>query len=152
MKKSLTILFFAIAVTLPAAAQQMLVEKSGYENEILSRENLKQITFEDATVVIEQIDGKVSNTSMDDISRIYFGDFNSIDNISHGKELLEYVSSDEIAVNCTAGTVVTIYSVTGMQVMSVRLDADGGHISIAGLAQGIYIVKAEERTAKFVRR
>lgn len=152
MKKSLTILLFAIAIALPAGAQQMLVEKSGYENEIINLENLKQITFEGTTVIIEQTDGKTSNTSMGDISRIYFGDFSSIEDITRDKELLEYISCDEIAVNSPAGTTVTIYHVTGMQVMTTRLEADGGHISIAGIAKGVYILKSDDRTAKFVRR
>ncbi|MBR6691970.1 MAG: T9SS type A sorting domain-containing protein [Bacteroidaceae bacterium] len=152
MKKLLSILFFAIAATLPSAAQHMMVEKNGTENEIIRLDNLKEITFNGPTVNIEQSNGTKSSTAMENISRIYFGDFSSIDGIEDKEALVEYLSSDGIAVNCPAGTTVTIYSVTGIQVMTARQDTDGGEISIAGLTQGIYIIKANERTAKIVRR
>jgi hypothetical protein len=152
MKKTLILLFFAIVATLPVTAQHMMVEKNGLENEIITLDNLKEITFNGTTINIEQTDGTISSTSMEDISRIYFGDFSSIDNIGVKEKLIEYISYDEIAINCPAGTTVTIYSVTGAQIVKTRMDADGGEISIAGIPQGIYIVKANDRTAKFVRR
>lgn len=152
MKRILTILFFSALLALPCQAQQMLVEKEGHGNEIISLDNLRQITFDGTIVNIEQTDGTVSSTQMEDISRIYFGDFSSIGNINYGTSLVTYITDDEIAVNCPAGTAVTLYSVTGTQVLATRLQADNAHIGIAGIPQGIYIVKANERTAKFVRR
>mgnify|MGYP003467665070 CR=1 FL=1 len=82
MKKILPVILFAIATALPASAQQMLIEKTGYENEIISLDNLKQITFDGTTVNIEQTDGKTSSTSMEYIDRISFGNFTSIDGVS----------------------------------------------------------------------
>ena len=124
MKKIFTILLMLAA--LPAAAQQMLVDKNIGENEIVDLENLKQITF---------------------------GDYTAIGDVKENcEELITYVSSDEIAVNCAAGSTVTIYSLVGTQVLNVRLGSDYGRISIAGLPKGVYIVKAQERTAKIVRR
>ena len=124
MKKIFTILLMLAA--LPAAAQQMLVDKNIGENEIVDLDNLKQITFGDYTAI-----GDVKENS---------------------EELITYVSSDEIAVNCAAGSTVTIYSLVGTQVLNVRLGSDYGRISIASLPKGVYIVKAQERTAKIVRR
>ena len=151
MKKILTILLMLAA--LPATAQQMLVDKNIGENEIVDLENLKQITFNGVNVNIEQTDGATSSKSMSANNQITFGDYTDIGDIKESsEELITYISSDEIAVNCGAGSTVTIYSLVGTQVLNVRLGSDYGRISIAGLPKGVYIVKAQEKTAKIVRR
>lgn len=138
---------------LPAAAQQMLVDKNIGENEIVNLENLKQITFNGVNVNIEQTDGATSSNSMSVINQITFGDYTAIGDVKEGsEEFITYVSSDEIAVNCRAGSTVTVYSIVGTQMLNIRLGSDYGRISIASLPKGIYIVKAQERTAKIIRR
>ena len=153
MKKVFSIILLAIATTLPAAAQQMLIDKEGSSNEVINLDNLKQITFNGTTVTVEQNDGTTSSNEMSVINRISFGDHTAIDKIIAGnKGLVTYITSDEIAVNCEAGNQVTIYNVVGNQVLCTRLGADYATISIANLPKGIYIVKANERTAKIIRR
>lgn len=152
MKNLFTTILFAIVTVFSVSAQQMLVEKNGQVNEIISLDNLKQITFDGVTVNIEQTDGTRSNTSMEYIDRIHFGDFSSIEDITQKKNLIEYISRDEIAINCPAGTVVTIFNVIGSQIINTRIDSEQGHISIASLPQGIYIVKANDQTAKIIKR
>ena len=152
MKKTVTILLLLLSC-LPAAAQQMLIEKIGSNNEIVSLENLKQITFSGSTVNVELTDGTKSSTDMAAIDVISFGDYTTIWQIRpEGGELAAYVSSDEIAIDGKAGSHVTIYNVVGTQVLNTRLDADYGQISIANLPKGIYIIKCNERTAKIVKR
>lgn len=152
MKKLLFIIsLLAIAGT--ATAQHMVVERDGQENKVFSLESLKQITFDGTTVNIEQTDGTMSSTSMGDIERIYFGDFSSISDINAlSGNLVEYISHDEIAINSEAGSTITIYGLTGTQLLTRRIDTQGEAISIAGLPQGIYIVKANERTTKIIKR
>ena len=152
MKKILTIILFAMATALPASAQQMLIEKTGSENEIISLDNLKQITFDGTTVKIEQTDGRTSSTSMRYIDRISFGDFTSIDNIDSNNALVNYISRDVITINCEAGTGIAIYSVTGMTLLNVRSEADRKQISIANLPKGIYILKVGGQTVKITKR
>lgn len=152
MKKLFTILF-VLALTLPATAQQMIIKKNGSNSEIVNLDNLKQITFSGTIVNVEQTDGTKSSTSMSAIDAISFGDYTAIGQVRPADgELVAYISSDEIAVNCKAGSLVTIYNIVGTQVLSVRIGADYGSISIANLPKGIYIVKADNRTAKIVRR
>lgn len=153
MKKVFSIILLAIATTLPAAAQQMLIDKEGSSNEVINLDNLKQITFNGTTVTVEQNDGTTSSNEMSVINCISFGDHTAIDKIIAGnKGLVTYITSDEIAVNCEAGNQVTIYNVVGNQVLCTRLGADYATISIANLPKGIYIVKANDRTAKIIRR
>ena len=152
MKKLLFIIsLLAIAGT--ATAQHMVVETAGQENKVFSLESLKQITFDGITVNIEQTDGTKSSASMGDIERIYFGDFSSISDINaQSGNLVEYISHDEIAINSEAGSTVVIYGLTGTQLLTRRIDTQGEAISIAGLPQGIYIVKANGRTTKIIKR
>ena len=152
MKKTFTAILLAAAAASPSMAQQMLIDRGGVENEIIELNSLKEITFNGPSVNVEQIDGTTSCTPMADISRIYFGDFSTIEDLKKNEDLIEQLPGEKIAINCPAGTVVTIYSITGSLVLSTRIETEGGHISVANIPQGIYIVKANDRTAKFVRR
>ena len=152
MKRLLLIISF-ITIAGTATAQHLVVEKAGGVNEIIALDNLRQITFDGTTVNIEQNDGAKSNATMGDISRIYFSDFSSINDIwQQSDRLVENLSADEIAINASAGSTVGIYSLTGAQLLNTRLNAQGGTMSIASLPQGVYIIKANERTAKIVKR
>ena len=151
MKKLLFILSL-IAFAGTATAQHMVVETAG-GNEVFTLDNLKQITFSGTTVNIEQTDGTTSSASMGSIERIYFSDLSSIaDMPAQSGNLVEYISFDEIAINSEAGSTVAIYSLTGAQLLTRRIDTQGEAISIAGLPQGIYIVKANGRTTKIIKR
>ena len=152
MKKILFIISF-ISIAATATAQYLIIEKPGYENEVLQFEDLKQITFSGTTVNIEQNDGKISNASMGDISRIYISDNSSIADIEQQEgNLVEYLSFDEIAINADAGSMATIYNLTGALIMRKQINSQGEPISIATLPKGIYIVKANEKTTKIIKR
>ena len=152
MKKLLFIIsLLAIAGT--ATAQHMVVETTRQEDQVITLEDLKQITFDGTTVNIEKTDGTMSSTSMGDIERIYFSDLSSIADIkAQSSNFVEYLSYDEIAINSEAGSTVAIYNLTGMEMIIRRINAQGETISIAGLPQGIYIVKANEKTTKIIKR
>ena len=152
MKKLLFIIsFFAIAGT--ATAQHIAIEKGTGDIFAIELSELKQITFNGTTVNIENNTGAIYSSSMGDISRIYFDDLSSIADIEQqGGNLVEYLTPDEIAINSEAGSMVTIYSLTGTQLLTRRIDAQGDPISIASLPQGIYIVKANGRTTKILKR
>ena len=136
-----------------ATAQHMVVEMTDSNNQVVKLEELKQITFDGTTVNIEQTDGTKSSTSMGNIGRIYFGDHSSIaDMPAHSENLVEYLTTDEIAINSEAGSTVVIYGLTGVQLLTRRIDTQGEAVSIAGLPQGIYIVKANGRTTKIIKR
>ena len=136
-----------------ATAQHMVVEMTDSNSQVVKFESLRQITFNGTTVNIEQTDGTKSSTSMGNIGRIYFGDLSSIADINgQSGNLVEYISADEITINSEAGSTVAIYGLTGVQLLTRRIDAQGEAISIAGLPQGIYIVKANGRTTKIIKR
>ena len=152
MKKLLFIIsLLAIAGT--ATAQHMVVERDGQENKVFSLESLKQITFDGTIVNMELNDGTKSSTSMGNIKRIYFSDLSSIVKMpAQSENFVVYLSTDEIAINSEACSTVVIYGLTGTQLLTRRIDTQGEAVSIADLPQGIYIVKANGRTTKIIKR
>ena len=152
MKKLLFIISF-ISLATAATAQHIVVKTVEGEDKVFTLEHLKQITFDGTTVNIEQTDGTKSSASMGDIERIYFSAPSSIADINaQDNNLVEYLAHDEIAINSEGGSTVAIYSLTGTQLLTRRINALGEKIIIAGLPQGIYIVKANERTTKIIKR
>lgn len=152
MKKLLFIISF-ISLATAATAQHIVVKTVEGEDKVFTLEHLKQITFDGTTVNIEQTDGTKSSASMGDIERIYFSAPSSIADINaQDNNLVEYLAHDEIAINSEGGSTVAIYSLTGTQLLTRRINALGEKISIASLPQGIYIVKANERTTKIIKR
>lgn len=151
MKKLYTILLLS-AVAIPAMAQQMFVETdNGTESMEFSK--LDNITFNGTTVEITQTDGTAMQSSMGAIKRIHFSNYSRIEKTQENtQELVSYVSSDEIAVNCNAGDVIDIYDIIGSRLVCMRQESDNGIISIAQFPKGIYIIKTNDRTAKFVKR
>ena len=151
MKKIYTLLLFLV-FCLPGMAQQILIEKGG-NIETVEFENLDKITFNGTTVKILQTNGTETSASMGEIERIHFSNYSSIDEIGVQKEnIFNYISNDCIAINCNAGDIVRIYNIIGNQLMCVRQKSANSIISIADLPQGIYIIKINDQTAKFVKR
>ena len=126
MKKAYTLLLFLI-IALPSMAQQIFIEKSG-NTETIEFSKLDKITFNNTTVNISQTDGTTTSADMKDIERIHFSNYSSI---------------DEVGVR---------YNIIGNQLMCVRQKSANSIISIANLPQGIYIIKINDQTAKFVKR
>lgn len=152
MKKLLFIISF-ITLAFTATAQNMIVERSGADSKLIAFVDLKQITFDGTKVNIEQNNGTTFSTTMGEISCIYFDYPASIADVeSQNGKLVKILSPDEIAINSSAGSMVTIYNPIGVQMITQRINAEGATISIAGLPQGIYIVKVNDRTTKFVKR
>ena len=151
MKRLLFLIPF-LAITSTAKAQWLVVEKEASEPVSMSLTELKQITFSGKTVNVERTDGTKYSDTMGNISRIYIEQKQSIDNVGElGDNLVEYLSFDEIAINSEAGSMVAVYNLTGAQLLTKRIDAQGEPISIANLPQGIYIVKANEKTTKIIK-
>ncbi|MBO5921482.1 MAG: T9SS type A sorting domain-containing protein [Bacteroidaceae bacterium] len=151
MKKIYTLLLFLV-FCLPGMAQQILIEKGG-NTETVEFENLDKITFNGTTVKILQTNGIETSASMGEIERIHFSNYSNIDDITVQKEnIFNYISNDCIAINCNAGDIVRIYNIIGNQLMCVRQKSANSIISIANLPQGIYIIKINDQTAKFVKR
>lgn len=141
-------------VLLPAAyAQRIVVEKSDNNKLAVDLQNFRRITFTGNVVNIMDNVGEKS-LEMSDITRIYFDDYTRINEVDFNgsKELVAYITPDEIAVNCEAGEVIAIYNISGSIVLKARQESEGGSISIANLPKGIYLLRAGKQTVKILKK
>jgi hypothetical protein len=138
----------------PAFSQRIVVEKSNNATQAVDLHNFQRITFSGSTLNILQTNGTATSTEMSDIVRIYFDDYTRINevNFNDGKELVAYISPDEIAVNCEAGEEIAIYNISGTMVLKERQNSEGGSISIANLPKGLYLLRAKNQTVKILKR
>ncbi len=155
--KKLYIFITTIMFSMSAFSQEsasIVVEKSDNSSHTIAFDQLNRITFDGNMVNIEQNNGNVIKNDMSDILRIatYANNTGISSVILDSKELLQYISSDEIAINCYAGETIAIYNVNGSKILTKRQTADGASISIAILPKGIYLLRADGRTAKFIKR
>ena len=155
MRRFLTIVI-SIFLALPAISQDArtnLIIKTNLEEQTVQFDDLRRITFNATTVQIEKFDGSTISNDMANI--IYLSATSKTTDIvapQTSGNLVEHISSDAIAVNCVSGAIVEIYNMSGSRIATRRLDADNGTISIATLPKGIYILRAEGRTVKFLKR
>ena len=138
----------------PSFAQRIVLEKNDSGKQAVALQNFRRITFNGSTVNIAQNDGTIIGTEMSDIAKIYFDDYTRIGEVdfNEGKDLISYISSDEIAVNCKAGEEIAIYNVSGSMVQQKIQESDGGSISIANLPKGIYLLRANRQTVKLIKK
>ena len=153
MKRLFTLLTLMM-VLLPAAyAQRIVVEKSDNNKLAVDLQNFRSITFTGNVVnIIDNVGEK--SLEMSDITRIYFDDYTRINEVDFNgsKELVAYITPDEIAVNCEAGEVIAIYNISGSIVLKARQESEGGSISIANLPKGIYLLRAGKQTVKILKK
>lgn len=155
MRRFLTIVI-SIFLALPAISQDArtnLIIKTNLEEQTVQFDDLRRITFNATTVQIEKFDGSTISNDMANI--IYMSATSKTTDIvapQTSGNLVEHISSNAIVVNCVSGAIVEIYNMSGSRIATRRLDADNGTISIATLPKGIYILRAEGRTVKFLKR
>ena len=154
----LHILFIAAITSATAFAQDdgahFVIEKYSNSTQTVNFADLQNITFNGNNVSVLLKNGNVISNSMDDIKQIksYAGSTGIEENSDFGKELVSYISPDRIMVNCSACTQITIYNINGRHISTTLSDTDNETISIAALPKGIYLLKANERTAKIIKR
>ena len=155
MRRFLTIVI-SIFLALPAISQDArtnLIIKTNLEEQTVQFDDLRRITFNATTVQIEKFDGSTISNDMANI--IYLSATSKTTDIvapQTSGNLVEHISSDAIVVNCVSGAIVEIYNMSGSRIATRRLDTENGIISIATLPKGIYILRAEGRTVKFLKR
>lgn len=152
--KKLIILFTFTLLTIPAMSQsQITVEKANGDTQTMLWENFRKITFDGDKVNILSNKGENISSPMADIMRITTTLVETgINTPAEECGLLNFVSSDEIAVNCQAGELVYVYSISGNIVLSQRQADNNGCINVAHLPKGVYLLQANGRTVKFLKR
>lgn len=154
--RKILLITLSIFLTLPAISQDIrtnLVVKTSTDEQTVQFDELRRISFNGTTVQIEKNDGTQISNDMADI--IYLSAKPETTNIvtpEKSGNLVEYISSDAIAVNAAAGATIEIFNISGSHIATRELGCENGTISIATLPKGIYILRTDSRTAKFMKR
>ena len=154
--RRLLLIAVSVLLALPAISQDVrtnLIIKTDTGEQSVQFDELRRITFSGTTVQVEKFDGTAISNDMADI--IYLSAKSETTNIvtpQNSGNLVESISSDAISVNATAGATIEIYNMSGSHITTRQLESENGTISIAALPKGIYILRADGRTAKFLKR
>lgn len=110
---------------------------------------VSQLTFSGDNVVLHFADSEESYALEDVV--IDFSGTTSIDKVSAFK-LNGFVDGNLDISGLSAGTVVSIFDVSGKKLASVKTSSGSAHIDLGGLNAGVYILKAGNQIVKFVKR
>ena len=153
MKKLIIFFTFALLTISAMSQSQITIEKVSGDTQTMLWENFRKITFDGSKVNILSNKGESISNQMADIMRITTTLVETgIETPAENCGLLNFVSSNEIAINCQAGELVCVYSISGSIVLSQRLSNDNGCINVAHLPKGVYLLQANGRTVKFLKR
>ena len=106
-------------------------------------------TFEGNNLVITTVESSVEYP-MDDVAKIVFDDIVHTGlNEVKVDEMIRFVNGGVELAGFAANTAVTVYNLQGQQVATYRTGKAGSlNLSLDGLDQGIYIIKANKSTIK----
>ena len=153
MKKLIIFFTFALLTISAMSQSQITIEKVSGDTQTMLWENFRKITFDGSKVNILSNKGESISNQMADIMRITTTLVETgIETPAENCGLLNFVSSNEIAINCQEGELVCVYSISGSIVLSQRLSNDNGCINVAHLPKGVYLLQANGRTVKFLKR
>ena len=143
MKKLIIFFTFALLTISAMSQSQITIEKVSGDTQTMLWENFRKITFDGSKVNILSNKGESISNQMADIMRITTTLVETgIETPAENCGLLNFVSSNEIAVNCQAGELVCVYSISGSIVLSQRLSNDNGCINVAHLPKGVYLLQS----------
>lgn len=110
---------------------------------------VSQLTFSGDNVVLH-FEGSEESYALEDVV-IEFSGTNGISNVSAFK-LNSIVDGLLDVSGVPAGTVVSVFDVSGKKLTSVKASSEKVHLDLCGMNSGVYILKAGNQIVKFVKR
>jgi len=143
---------------LPVHSQTVFldIKKLDGSDKKIELSDLNKITFSNSDLILNYLVGTNENVGTSSIRSIIFSTSTGINNIQGDKnDLLIYPnpSADFISIknNPDTDSNITLYSVSGSQIMSIQHYSGNEPIDIRGLTRGIYIIKVNNKALKFTK-
>lgn len=156
--RTLSLLIFLGINVLPVKSQTVFldIKKWGSDNQKIELKALNIITFSNNDLILNYHAGTIENVATSAIQSIVFGKTTGINSHNTDKNsVMVYPnpSMDFISIKNTPDTEVniTIYSISGIQIMSLLGYSVNEPINISHLNKGIYILKVNNKTLKFTK-
>ena len=153
------LLFYALFICL-SCNQMILAQKSlsivnSSDNTVrrIDLNSIDKITFTNTDVLIQQNNGNKDSYSFTTVGKLYFETTTGVSNplAVNSQNIFPNPANEFISIkNIQPGTQVKIYNLSGIMVANIIYPASG-HININNLQKGLYIVKTEIQTLKFMK-
>jgi hypothetical protein len=162
MKKKLQIvglfIFYLAFSTHWLQAQNNLVVrfKNGTQSVSLLS-TVDRITFSAGSLLLKKTDASTSSLLLSDINRLTFGLYSAINEITADQTGLAIYPSPAThyinLLNAPQGEIViVIFGLDGTTLMNEKLNSGMRQMDISGLAKGLYLLKVNNTTFKFLKQ
>ncbi len=154
-KKLYFLIFFLFSTIFYGYCEKHLVLNfSNGETKSINLQEIKNITLANGSLAVNSFDGTSETASFTSLAKITFsGNFSAISDIEAGtNNPAVSLQGDVLEISGLNGTQsVDVFSTAGMRVISTTI-TDNGSLSVSELPSGVYIVKIESQTFKFIKR
>lgn len=149
MKKILLLFVTGAMLSLPSAAQNLLINGKDGSTTDLNLENLRKITFSKGNMVAKYSDGKYSEYALSTIGKLAFETGTGLNSIEIMDGHLAYSSQNGTAfVTDSKGSNLTVYNISGKVVLQKQISTDAESVDLSGLQDGFYLLKLNGITVK----
>jgi hypothetical protein len=155
------VLFFAVLVSALNAvdAQQSLIIKfNDGTNKGTLVSSLNKITFATGNMLVKKTDTTTDSYVMSTLNRMSFGIYSAVPELTTSQtELRVYPNPATSYIKLKNYTIdselhVAVYSVDGTLVISNYLTSNSDRIDVSSLRNGMYLLKVNEKTIKFIKQ
>lgn len=152
----LLVLLLATAVNYAHAQNSLITKhKDGSQSGTLVN-NIDRITFSSGNLVIKKKDATSSSMMISDIDKMSFGIYSGIvevPNIGSSLQIYPNAATSYIMLkNAPEGEIkIAVYSMTGTLLKSIKLGSASQQIDISKLTNGLYLLKVNTTTFKFMK-
>jgi hypothetical protein len=156
-KLGLFIFFLALSTHWLQAQNNLVVRfKSGAQSVSLLS-TVDRITFAGGSLLLKKTDASTSSLLLSDISRLTFGLYSAVNEITADQTGLAIYPSPAThyinLLNAPQGEIVImIFGLDGTTFMNKELNSGMRQVDISGLTKGLYLMKVNNTTFKFVKQ
>ena len=149
MKKILLLFVTGATLSLPSAAQNLLINGKDGSTTDLNLENLRKITFSKGNMKASYSDGTYSEYALSTIGKLAFETGTGLNSIEIMDGHLAYSSQNGTAfVTDSKGSNLTVYNISGKVVLQKQISTDAESVDLSGLQDGFYLLKLNGITVK----
>jgi pectate disaccharide-lyase len=163
MKKSRIqiLLFFLLMATMlnvVDAQQSLIIKFNDGINKGTLLSNLNKITFASGNMLVKYADASADSYAMSTMNRMTFGIYSAVPELASDQtELVVYPNPASSYIQLRNYTtdfklLVKVYSLDGTLVLSNTLVSADERIDVSLLRHGMYLLKVNEKTIKFIKQ
>jgi outer membrane protein assembly factor BamB len=149
MKKILLLFVTGAMLSLPSAAQNLLINGKDGSTTDLNLENLRKITFSKGNMKASYSDGTYSEYALSTIGKLAFETGTGLNSREIMDGHLAYSSQNGTAfVTDSKGSNLTVYNISGKVVLQKQISTDAESVDLSGLQDGFYLLRLNGITVK----